>query len=33
MSRPITLVTKGAPSEAVRKLIAYIKGDGQKVIK
>lgn len=33
MSRPINLVTKGAPSEAVKKLIAYIKGEGQKVIK
>jgi phosphate transport system substrate-binding protein len=33
IARPINLVTVGAPSEAVKKLIAYIKGDGQRVIK
>jgi phosphate transport system substrate-binding protein len=33
IARPINLVTTGAPSEAVKKLIAYIKGEGQKVIK
>jgi phosphate transport system substrate-binding protein len=33
MARPINLVTVGAPSEAVKKLIAYIQGEGQKVIK
>jgi phosphate transport system substrate-binding protein len=33
IARPITLVTVGAPSESVTKLIAYIQGEGQKVIK
>jgi phosphate transport system substrate-binding protein len=32
VSRPITLVTKGAPSENVKKLIDYINGDGQRYI-
>lgn len=29
VGRPITLVTKGAPSEAVKNLLNFIKGDGQ----
>jgi phosphate transport system substrate-binding protein len=33
ISRPITLLTKGAPSPAVKSLIDFIKGEGQKYIK
>lgn len=33
VSRPITLLTKGAPSPNVQKLIDFIKGEGQKHIK
>jgi phosphate transport system substrate-binding protein len=32
VGRPITLITKGEPSEAVQTLLNYIKGDGQKYI-
>jgi phosphate transport system substrate-binding protein len=32
IGRPITLITKGAPSEAVQTLLNYINGDGQKYI-
>lgn len=32
IGRPITLVTKGAPSETVQALLNYINGDGQKYI-
>jgi len=32
ISRPITLVTKGAPSESVQYLLDYIKKDGQRYI-
>jgi phosphate transport system substrate-binding protein len=33
IARPIILATKGAPSGAVAKLIAYINGEGQRYIK
>jgi phosphate transport system substrate-binding protein len=33
IARPIMMVTSGAPSPSVAKLIDYIKGEGQKVIK
>lgn len=33
MSSPVILVTKGAPSAGVQKLIDFIKGEGQKHIK
>lgn len=33
VARPITLLTKGAPSPKVQKLIDFIKGEGQKYIK
>jgi phosphate transport system substrate-binding protein len=33
ISRPVILVTKGAPSPKVQKLIAFIKGAGQQYIK
>jgi phosphate transport system substrate-binding protein len=32
LARPITLVTRGAPSPGVQKLLDFIKGDGQKLI-
>lgn len=32
-SRPVILVTKGAPTAKVQKLVAFIKGEGQKYIK
>lgn len=32
VGRPITLITKGEPTEAVQTLLNYIKGDGQKYI-
>jgi len=32
IGRPITLITKGEPSETVQNLLNYIKGDGQKYI-
>lgn len=32
ISRPVTLITKGAPSEAVKKLIDFISSDGQRFI-
>jgi len=33
IARPITLLTKGAPSAGVQKLVDFIKGEGQKYIK
>jgi phosphate transport system substrate-binding protein len=33
IARPITLLTKGAPSPGVQKLIDFIKGEGQQYIK
>ena len=33
ISRPITLITKGQPSDTVKKLLDYIKGDGKQFIK
>lgn len=33
LSRPITLITKGAPSEKVKKLIEFIKAEGKTYIK
>jgi hypothetical protein len=33
VARPITLLTKGAPSADVQKLLDFIKGEGQKYIK
>ncbi|MBA4374412.1 MAG: phosphate ABC transporter substrate-binding protein, partial [Thermodesulfovibrio sp.] len=33
IARPITLLTKGAPSPGIQKLIDFIKGEGQKYIK
>jgi len=33
VSRPIILLTKGAPSPAVQKLIDFIKGEGQKYVR
>lgn len=33
VSRPIILITKGAPSASVQKLLDYIKGEGQKYVK
>jgi phosphate transport system substrate-binding protein len=33
VSRPIILVTKGKPSHKVQKLLAYIRGPGQKFVK
>ncbi|HWR90180.1 MAG TPA: substrate-binding domain-containing protein [Dissulfurispiraceae bacterium] len=33
VSRPITLLTKGDPSANVRKLLDFIKGEGQKFVK
>ena len=32
IGRPITLITKGAPSEGVKKMLDYISGDGQRYI-
>lgn len=32
VGRPITLITKGAPSESVKRLIDYINSDGQQYI-
>jgi phosphate transport system substrate-binding protein len=32
IGRPITLITRGEPSETVQTLLNYIKGDGQKYI-
>lgn len=32
ISRPVTLITKGAPSEAVKKLIDFVNGEGQRFI-
>lgn len=32
IARPITLITKGAPSEAVKKLLDFINGQGQQYI-
>jgi len=32
VGRPITLITKGAPSPAVLKMLDFIRGDGQKYI-
>jgi len=33
VARPITLITKGAPSDKVQKLIDFIRGDGSRLIK
>lgn len=33
VARPITLITKGAPSGKVQKLIEFIRGDGSRLIK
>lgn len=33
LSSPVILVTKGAPSAGIQKLIDFLKGDGQKFIK
>ncbi len=33
VARPITLITKGAPSVKVQKLIDFIRGDGSRLIK
>lgn len=32
IGRPITLITKGAPSEGVKKILDYINGEGQRYI-
>ena len=33
ISRPLIFVTKGEPSPGVKKLIDFIKGEGQKYLK
>jgi phosphate transport system substrate-binding protein len=32
ISRPVTLITRGAPSETVKKMLDFINGDGQRYI-
>jgi hypothetical protein len=32
IGRPITLITKGTPSEGVKKMLDYINGSGQRYI-
>lgn len=32
ISRPVTIITKGAPSPAIQKLISFIQGEGKKYV-